>query len=203
MNPTKVKIEEYLNSLPSELFPLKEAGRRYLKYCCAIDTDESVHIAHRPWVAPLNYAMTFFSPAKKVWIKRFEIKRIPEPYQEILLATNGLFAFGISLFGLAPSMQLSPPRLDRSRLQCLDISLANNDWIGRYEVDQDLFHFGSREFSYTENTGYFMTDESKIQSYRTSGELVQEWKGLSEFLEHELCIAEQIAKEQMAEDWWC
>jgi len=201
MNPIKTRIKEYLNSLPSELVPLKEIGISYLRHCSSIDTD-SVQIAHRPWLGSLNYAVTLFSPAKKNWIKKFRLKKIPKAYQEILMATNGLFAFGLSLYGLAPSMQLNPQALNRFMRQCYDLSVANEDWIREYEIDQNLFHFGGREFSETENIGYFMTDESKIHAYRKTGEFLQEWKSFSSFLENELYIAEQIAKEQTEEDWW-
>jgi hypothetical protein len=201
MNPIKVKIKEYLDSLPSELLPLKEVGIRYLKHSCSIDTD-SVHIAHRPWLGSLNYAITLFPPAKKIWIKRYNQNKMPISYQRILLGTNGLFAFGLSLYGLAPSMQHYPTALDRTRQQCFDLSLANKDWIREYELDQHILHFGGREFSYMENIGYFMSDESKIQAYRKTGELLQEWRDFSEFLENELYTAEQIAKEQTEESWW-
>jgi hypothetical protein len=202
MNPIKVKIKEYLDLLPSELGPLKKVAIPYLKYCCSLDSD-SVQLAHRPWLGSLNYAITLFSPAKKAWLKRFGHKKIPATYQEILLATNGLFAFGFSLYGLAPSMQQNPPTQDRSKHQCFDLSLANEYWIREYDIDQHLFHFGGREFSYTENIGFFMTGESKIQAYRKTGEFLQEWESFSTFLENELCKAEQIAKEQTEEDWWC
>jgi hypothetical protein len=202
MNPIKVKIKEYLDTFPSELFPLKEVVIPYLNYCCSLDSD-SVNIAHRPWLGSLNYTFTFFSPAKKAWLKRFGHKKVPKIYQEILLATNGLFAFDLSLYGLAPSMQQNPPTLNRSKQQCLDLSFANEDWIREYNIDQNLFHFGSRVYSYTEIIGYFMNGESKIRAYRKTGELIREWENFSAFLENELRIAEQIAKEQTEEDWWC
>src|SRR5262245_52250079 len=110
-----------------------------------------------------------FSPAKKTWIKRFGHRKIPKVYQEILMSTNGLFAFGLSLYGLPPSMQRSRQTLSRSKLQCLDLSTANKDWIREYKIDPKLFHFGGREYSFTENVGYFMNGESKIQAYLKTG----------------------------------
>ena len=201
MNQIKTTIRDYLNSLPVELSPLSKVGTRYLKYCSSIDTDRSVHIAHRPWLNYLNYALTFFPPVKKSWIRNFRAKRIPDPYQKVLLATNGVFAFGLSLFGLAPSMQKQPPTLDRSRLQCLDLSLANSDWLKEFDVDQTLFYFGGREYSYSENIGYFISS-SRIQAFRTTGELLHEWRSFPAFLSSELQVAEQIAQKQSQNDWF-
>jgi len=85
----------------------------------------------------------------------------------------------------------------------LDLSLANEDWKREYSIDQKLFHFGGRSYSYTENIGYFMAGESMIQAYRKNGELLQQWGNFAAFLEEELYEAEQTAKEQTEEDWLC
>ena len=202
MNQIKTTIKDYLNSLPVELSPLSELGMRYLKYRSSIDTDRSVHIAHRPWLHYLNYALTFFPPAKKTWMRDFRGKRIPVSYQRVLLATNGVFAFGLSLFGLAPSMQKAQPTLDRSRLRCLDLSLANRDWLKEFDVDQTLFHFGSREYSHSENIGYFISSDSRIHAFRRTGDLLCEWSSLRAFLSSELRVAEQNAQKRSQNEWF-
>ncbi len=199
MNPTKLKIKDYLDSLPVDLLPLRNIGKRYLKYCSSIDNDGCIQIAHRPWLGCFNYALMFFPPAKKTWIKKH--REIPESYQRLLLASNGVFAFGFSLFGLAPSMQKKPPLLDRSKLQCLDLSLANCDWIKEYDVDQRMFHFGGRHYSYTENIGYFMSEDSLICAFRKTGELHREWRNFSSFLSEELRVAEQNAQDNSENHW--
>src|SRR5215467_4786952 len=101
--------------MAAELAPLKSMATRYLRYCSSIDLDDNILIAHRPWDGLLNYALRVFRPAKKSWIKGFKVKRIPEPYRDFLLSTNGLFAFGLTLYGLPPSRQGSAGLLDRSK----------------------------------------------------------------------------------------
>ncbi len=201
MNPMKARIKVRLDSLPDELSALRRLGLQYLDRCCAIDTDDSVQLGHMPWVAPLAYAITLFPPAKRAWVNRFKGK-IPRPYQRLLAETNGLFAFGLSLYGLAPSMHARPPRLNRSRLECHDLSLANSDWIKQYDLEGDLFHFGGREYSETETLGYFMTGADMICALRRNGEVVEEWETLSDFLADELAAAKQVMEAETPGEWW-
>jgi hypothetical protein len=174
-----------------------------LRYCSSIDLDKTIQIAHRPWIGPLNYAIVVFPPARKDWIKNFKDRIIPKDYQDVLLATNGVFLYGFSLFGLTPSKQENPPRQDRSVLQCLDLGVANREWMREYEVNQELFHFGSREYSQSENIGYFMEGSKEIQAVRKTGEIIQGWGSISEFLHDEIREAENLGKEQIEEGWWC
>jgi hypothetical protein len=196
VDPIRLKIKEYVDSLPPELSALRDLALRYLPYCSSIDTDGKIQIAHRPWVAPLNYSITLFPPAKKTWIKKFKGWHIPDSYRDLLLATNALFAFGLSLYGLTPSLQGNPPLLDRSRLQCLDIGLANQDWIFEYEVDRALLYFGGKEYSFTENSGYFMSSDGQVQAIRKSGKVLGRWDSLAQFLQDELNEAEATAKKK-------
>jgi hypothetical protein len=202
MNPVKLRIKEYVESLPDELSALKDVALRYLKYCSSIESDNTLHIAHKPWLGSGAYAIVLFQPVRKTWIKKFKERRIPKSYQNFLLATNGLFAFGLSLYGLTPSMQLTPPKLDRSKLQCLDLGLANRDWIKEFDVDQNLFHFGSREYSHTENIGYFISDNLQVQAIRKMGGRLRHWGSIPEFLRDELNEAEKMAKKQTGDGWW-
>jgi hypothetical protein len=197
VDPIRLEIKDYLNSLPGELSAIRDLALRYLTYCSSIDVHGTIQIAHRPWVAPLNYAVSLFPPAKKAWIKTFKGKRIPNSYGGFLLATNGLFAFGLTLYGLPPSLQGNPPLLDRSKLQCLDLGAANEDWIFDYEVDRSLLYFGGREYSYTENSGYFVSGTgSQIQAIRKNGEILGQWVSFAEFLSDELKEAEAAAKKE-------
>jgi hypothetical protein len=155
-----------------------------------------MQIAHRPWVAPLNYAVSLFPPAKEAWIRKFKGKRIPDSYREVLRATNGLFAFGLSLYGLTPSLQAKLPLLDRSKLQCLDLGTANEGWIVGYQVDRSLLYFGGRHYSYTENSGYFMSAEGQVQAIRKNGKIVGQWASFSRFLRDELREAEAMEEKE-------
>jgi len=76
-------------------------------------------------------------------------------------------------------------------LHQFDLTIANTDWIREYDIDQNLFHIGSRHYSYSENIGYFM-DKETILSIRTTGEVVNFFATLRDFFESEIDAAEQI-----------
>jgi len=205
MNPIKVKIVDILNDLPIEFKPLKEQSLKYTQYCSIIDIDDKIQIGHRPWVAPYNFAITLFPPAKKAWVSKFKKKHgisIPLIYQKFLLTLNGCFCYGISLFGLMPSMQESIPLIDRSKLQCHDLSLANKYWINSYDIGKSSFYFGSRAYSFDENVGYFIFGDNSINTIRENGEIISTYISFDDFLEKELCIAESMMKEESPIDWW-
>jgi hypothetical protein len=203
MNPVALQIEKRLTHLPDEYRALKEHALKYLQYCSAIDLENTLLVGHMPWVGPLAYAINLFPPAKESWFEKFrssEHKNIPKVYRAFLRETNGCFVHGLSLFGLAPSMQGSPPVLAREKLQCHDLSLANQDWIGEYAVEKDQFLFGGRAFSDNENIGYFFGP--LIRALRKNGEVLGEWSSFSSFLRDELPAAERLAEKTMSNDWW-
>ena len=205
MNPIKAEILKKLNSYPKEFAPLKESAMKYMSRCCIIDTNDTVQIGHRPWVAPYNYAISLFAPAKKAWISNFQKrqgKKIPPIYQEFLLTINGCFLYDFSMYGLPPSMQSSTPLLDRSTLQCLDLDTANEHWICGYNVNNEKLLFGSRYYSDRESVGYFFEGKNTIQAFRKNGEMINEWLSFSDFLQQELLIAERMMIEETPEDWW-
>jgi hypothetical protein len=202
MNPTKQKIKEHLSTLPAEFSALKVSGLEYLKYCSSIELDGALQIAHRPWIAPLNYAIHIFPPAPKSWLKKFAGRKIPHHYQQFLLSTNGLFAFDLCLYGLPPSLQKSPALVDRSRLQCLDLTIANTDWAREFNVDPQLFLFGGSPHSDSENIGYFMQQNGKVRAIRKTGENLREWETFQNFLGAELHLARQKAEQQTDQSWW-
>ena len=82
-----------------------------------------------------------FKGADKSWLEQFENmtqKLIPDFYKNFLGLVNGCFVHGISFYGLTPSIYIKGT-LDRSILQCHDLTTANNEWINEYEVDKRLF----------------------------------------------------------------
>ncbi|MBW3624169.1 MAG: hypothetical protein KY468_12245 [Armatimonadetes bacterium] len=202
MNLAKEMVKERLFLLPNDWAALKELGLKYLSRCCAVDTNDTLLIGHRPWIAPENYAISVFTPAKKVWVSKFKGRKIPKAYQDFLLISNGLFAFDLSLYGLPPSMQETPPRLGRSKLQCHDLLSANENWIREFEVSETSFHFGGRAYTEDENIGYFFSEESVIQAIRYNGKKVAEWITMSDFLADELSAAEQSAVSETPTEWW-
>jgi hypothetical protein len=74
-----------------------------------------------------------FPPAEPNWLVWRRSFEVPLDYQQVLSYANGLTIFSISLFGFTPSMQEDPPRLDRRKHQCLDITMANETWIIGYK----------------------------------------------------------------------
>lgn len=205
MNPIKIKVVDTLNNLQIEFRPLKEHSLKYTEHCSIIDTDDNFRIGHRPWVAPYNFTITLFAPAKKAWLSKFKKrqgKAIPAIYQKFLLEVNGCFCYGISLYGLAPSMQGSIPQIDRSKLQCLDLDLANEYWIHEFNVDKNSFYFGGRTYSFDENIGYFILIDGSINTMRKNGEVINHYRSFTDFLEKELSIAEDMMREETPDDWW-
>ena len=204
INPVQQEILRRVATLPVGLSPIREHAARYATFCSSISTDETLQIAHQPWVGPEAYAIRLFAPAKKAWFARFMERTscsLPKPYQELLLNLNGCSIHGFDLFGLPPSLQGSTPLLDRSRSQPFDLETANQSWIDEYDIDPGDFHFGSRSWTYEENIGYFWS-ASGLRAIRTNGEVVGTWPDLIALLQDELPAAEARAAEGVPAEWW-
>jgi hypothetical protein len=87
------------------------------------------------------------------------------------------------------------PLLDRSIRQPLDVGEANRHWRTKYGVDPSLFHFGSGPHSDTEERGYFLGCDGKIETYLSGGRQLATWPSLREFLADELARLEVIYPE--------
>lgn len=205
MNPVQQRIADHIASLPAEIAPLKDACLRYVGYCSAIDTDDTMMIAHRPWEAPLNYFIRLYPGAKRSWFSRYRKLHgitIPNLLHPLLTGTNGCFVFGISLFGMTPSMLQKVPGLNRSILQAHDLSIANHDWKSEYAGRSSHFHFGYRFYSDSENAGYFLTGNDRIVAALKDGAIVGEWSELGSFLADELAASEKRERLDSPEEWW-
>lgn len=206
MNPKKVEILERLGKYSPFLAPLTEMAKKYIRHCCALDTDDTMLIAHRPWVAPYNFAIIIYPPAKKAWISNYKKKfsiPIPPKYEEFLLSINGCFVDSLDLFGLPPSMQGKTPLLNRRNLQCLALELANGQagWKNSYLGCNDKFYFGNRSYPH-DNLGYFFEGKNTIQAIWKNGQIAHEWTSFQNFLQDELKAAEDTIIEKTPEDWW-
>jgi hypothetical protein len=201
-SPITQQIERRLEAMPEQISPLKVKARHYLQYCSAVDVAGEIYIGHQPWIAPLNYAITLFPPAKRTWIEHFKQPKIPPFYRDFLSVTNGLFAFGLSLYGLSPSLQAKTPSLDRGKLQCQDLATANTLWVAEYNIEHRQFHFGHRQHSKKENCGYFYAADEGISAISSNGRVLQTWHDFSIFLAEELDKAEERARANTPEDWW-
>jgi hypothetical protein len=205
MNPIQKSIRARLNRLPAELAPLKAACQRCLRYCCAVEIDDAtLLLGHQPWVGPEGYLITLFPGAKPAWFSKYHKKtgvKIPSMLQRFLTVSNGCEAFGLSIYGMTPSM-LKEGLLDRSARQCLDIGTANRHWKHEFPIDPSYFHFGARDFSDTELAGYFLDSENRIHAIRQGGKAVGVWSSMKTFLHDELAAAEKLACAKVPEAWW-
>lgn len=197
-------VNSYIDEIPNIYEPLKEHAKKYLTYRYNVN-DDSIEIGHRPWVAPLCYAITIFKPVNKSWFQNYENKynkSIPDLYKEFLSAMNGCFYYGFSLYGFDPSIQEDNPYIRRNTLQCMDVGTANDSRINSYNNVDGKFYFGSRKVSFTENIGYFLTENNAIEAIKKSGEVVNQWSDFNSFLKDELEIAEKMMREEDTEDRW-
>ena len=159
MKDSTQAIARRLRAFPEFLAPLTNAATRYLKYPSTVGEDGVLHIANRPWVAPLNYMFWLYPGISSKTLKRYSAMfsiTVPDMYAEVLRHMNGTFSFGMSLCGVPPSMLGNPPLLDRTVLQCHDLATAATEWVQKYHVPREWFHFGTRHYSYSENVGYFL-----------------------------------------------
>jgi hypothetical protein len=206
VNPTKKTILERLGKLDKAIEPLATICKRYLRYCSAIDPiDETLLIGHQPWKGPQAYAVRIFPAAKKSWFGKYSLShglKFPSACKSILLSVNGINAFGLSLYGIPPSMVKDPPLLNRSRAQCLDIGSANRNWKRAFPGQEARFHFGGRNYDSTQNSGYFWDPNGEIIAVLKTGKVVGSWTNFQLFFAEELQAAEHYHRSQTPEEWW-
>ena len=184
-------IKDFFDKLDSDLNPIKEQAVRYFDIESNVRADNVIQIFKRPWVAPENFGLILYPPVEKEWLVEFERKTgkiIPKLYEEILLQMNGCFVYDFSLFGLPKSIYTKGV-LDRCILQQFDLTEANSSWIREYDANQDLFHIGSH--CYDECIGYFV-DNNTILSIKETGEIVNSFATVKDFLIKEIEMAEKI-----------
>ncbi len=187
-------LSSKIDSLPDEYLAIKKQALKYLPNNSNINEIGTLNIFHRPWIARLNWGLMLCKGAEIKWFAQYREltkKEIPEFYINFLRVINGCFIYDIALAGLTPSIFMKGT-LDRSILQCHDLTTANINWIKEYEVDRKCFHFGGRNYSPTENLGYFF-DDDKIMAILPNGNIINEWTNYFYFLFDEIELAEQKA----------
>lgn len=65
----------------------------------------------------------------------------------------------------------------------------------------EMFHFGSRHFSYSQNSGYFLGTDGTIRSFLKRGKLVGEWGDFPAFLTDELRASEELEEKLHPSRW--
>ena len=98
-------ISERLKTLPDVFSPLREHAARYVSFGATIDESGTIAIGHNPRVAPGYFVFRIYPPAQPDWLARRRSYEVPIEYLRFLAATNGCFAYGMSLYGFTPSMQ--------------------------------------------------------------------------------------------------
>jgi hypothetical protein len=189
-----------IESFPDTLKAISVLAKKYIDNSSNI-VENVMNILHRPWVAPLNWGLMLYIGASNDWFDVFRKrsgKEIPDFYKEFLNNINGGFIFGMSFYGLTPSIY-NTGLLNRTILQCHDLATANSDWIREYNVNPSLFHFAGRRFTDSENVGYFY-GEGKILCYRKNGELIKEWMNFGELLFDEIYIVEQMMLKEVPDN---
>jgi hypothetical protein len=190
------EIIDRIEALPAELKPITIQVKKYLENNSNID-EAVLNVLHRPWVAPLNWGLMLYKGADPKWFLEFEKrtqKTVPEFYQNFLKHINGGFIYGMSMYGLTPSIY-DTGVLKRTVLQCHDLTTANISWI-RDDVDPKLFHFAGRSYSRQENIGYFF-DDDKILAIRKNCEILNKWTNFGDMLFDEIETVEKMMLEKI------
>lgn len=194
-------IKKRINAISDNLKPIKQISNKYLEFGGSFK-DNNIMIYNQKWIAPLKYAIRIFEQTPIEIIAKIEKDnniKIPLIYKDFLQEVNGCFIFDFDLFGLTPSIYTTG-LLDRSKVQCFDLGTANKNWIKEYDIDEKLFHFGCRAYSYDENIGYFMDSSGIIKSIRKNGQTIEEWSDFSEFLTEEIKKAEIMMIEELPKE---
>ncbi len=186
---------EFIDQLIDELSPIRDVAMRLIgadpKY---ILSNGVMSISKRPKIGTEAYALNLFEGVSHDDISKYERihgLEINPCYRKILLSLSGAFLFQISLFGIPPSMNQFPPRLDRSSPQPHDLATANRIWNFEFKDVDHLFHFGGGPWSHHENVGYFLDAEGKISAVLKDGTVIKSWDKFGEFLTSELERAEK------------
>jgi hypothetical protein len=198
-------LDQRLWKLPLDLKPLADAAWQHRSRGASLRPDGTVQVAPMPWVGPEAFAFVLYPPAEPAWLAGFANRAgraVPPPYAAVLAALNGCFAFGLALYGLAPSLQARPPQVNRRALEPLDLEAANHYWAQEYHGADGEFHFGGCSWTATENAGYFITPEGLFRSRRKDGEVLREWSSLRDLLAEELPAAEARDRERLTGRTW-
>ena len=186
---------EFIDKLTDELSPIQDVAIRLIgadpKY---ILRNGVMSISKRPKIGTEAYALILYEGIADENISKYEqiheLKINPQ-YRKILLALSGAFLFQISLFGIPPTMNQFPARLDRSSLQPHDLATANRIWKINFKDVDHLFHFGGGPWSDHENVGYFIDADGNISAILKDGTVIKSWNKFGQFLASELERAEK------------
>ena len=185
--------DSFIERLGPELGPLRELLSRTDDELVISGSDAL--ISHRPAIGPEAYAITLHAPLTESELAAYEKTHclgIPARYASVLRSINGGRIFELSLYGIPRSMLASPPLLDRSSRQPLDLATANRFWRVEFQATADLFHFGSATLSADENVGYFIDASGGVVALRKNGLVWRQWPNFSAFFAAEIDRLEKL-----------
>ena len=202
-----MNIKERISKLPDYLNSVKEFAKQYIDPSISKIEDDILFIGHQPEIAPKYYRLIIWPGISNDLIMKYERInqiQIPEKIQHLLSASNGISLLGLDIFGIPESMLNEPPLLDRSKLQCKDISMAK-DWFNSNLDTTHLFYFGARHWTYEQNCSYFLTNDERIESYLENGDKLYKWDDFHSFFSDEIEGAVEYESQNRIEfkvPWW-
>jgi len=175
-----MNIESRLNNLPDFAAPVVEVARSLLSLG-GIEAGEGYYkLGNDKSVAPLYYLMTIWDGRNEDELKsrlaRFDFK-VPSMYRAIYVNFAGLSIHDLDIFGTLVYPGVQP----------LDVVAANQFWRNPYKSVRELFHFGGRRYTTSENAGYFMRDDV-IEVQTEEGTILEKYNCLSDFFDNEIAI---------------
>jgi hypothetical protein len=184
-------IKERLDAMPDCFDWLKQLALRYLGKGCRLQ-EGCIRLGRFRKYDHDHFHITIFPPAEPDWLVERRSFEVPLDYLKLLSHMNGLRLFEMRLFGFTPSMQGSFPRLDRSRLQCLDLTAANETWtIDMKNAPGGFIYFGSGFYSSKENKEFFMNEAGNIRALLKRGIELGGWPSLWALIAQEGAAEEQ------------
>jgi uncharacterized protein YwqG len=172
-----------LADLPPELKPLATLADSLLDSTAELSEDGVLNIGRVPSKGTHAFRMAVYPPCSSFLLEHpftgFK-KDIPQTYQRVLLAMNGLHSDWLSLYSII-GMPSATWQLD----------VANNPrggWIGDYNKSvQTMLHFGSRFEGDDDHVGYFMEADGRVHAYlESSSKHLHSWPDFASFLAQEL-----------------
>lgn len=189
------QIEAWVARLPEALRPIKDAILEVASSGAWSEgeTGGPLLVGPRPDIAPQAYDIVVFEPLPAERILSYQELhdfKLPRHLLEIYKYINGCSLFEVKLYGIPPSMAVSPPLLDRSRRSPLDIASGRYWRAGYGKIDPDHVLIASRNVGDSGQVGYFMGTDGHI-SGRGNGSVdapteCGPWASLAEWLAAEM-----------------
>lgn len=191
------EVDEFIDNIPNKYEIIKELITSSNKDSIQ-KNNSALLVKCTPCVEFEKYSFIIYPKTENQYFERFKSRhsiQLPKEYKDFLKSINGCKLYGISLFGLTPSIYKNEiGLLDRSVFQCIDIGISNSFYKQEYNLkDTSYLMFGSGTYSYSENIGYFWNLKSnQIKIIRASGEELHTYKDFNSFLNTEIPKSKEV-----------